>query len=58
MIGGWVLLLVALGYLGVLFAIAWYGDRLSPDYRPATVEHLQGLLTTAGLTDPFWRLPG
>ena len=34
MIGGWVLLLVALGYLGVLFAIAWYGDR-----RPLYPSH-------------------
>ena len=38
--------------------IAWYGDRLSPDYRPATVEHLQGLLTSAGLTTGFWSLTG
>ena len=34
MIGGWVLLLVALGYLGVLFAIAWFGDR-----RPLYPSH-------------------
>lgn len=27
MISGWILLLVALGYLGALFAVAWYGDR-------------------------------
>lgn len=35
---------------------AWYGDRLAPDYRPSTVEKLQGLLDDAGLTDPFWSL--
>ncbi len=34
----------------------WYGDRLDADYRPATVDHLQGLLTDAGLTSEFWRL--
>ena len=35
---------------------AWYGDRLAADYRPAPVEHLQGLLRAAGLTEPFWSL--
>ena len=35
---------------------AWYGNRLDPGYRPASVEHLQGLLHDAGLTDPFWSL--
>lgn len=36
----------------------WYGDRLAPDWRPATAEHLQGLLDSVGLTSAFWRLPG
>ena len=36
--------------------LAWYGDRLSPDWRPPTVDRLQLLLTAAGLTDPFWQL--
>lgn len=27
MIPGWVLLLVSLGYVGLLFAVAWWGDR-------------------------------
>ncbi len=35
---------------------AWYGDRLTPDYRPASAEHLQGLLRDAGATDAFWSL--
>jgi hypothetical protein len=35
---------------------AWYGDRLDPAYRPATVEHLQGMLDAIGLTGPFWQL--
>lgn len=35
---------------------AWYGDRLAADYRPATVEHLQGLLDAVGLTGEFWQL--
>lgn len=34
----------------------WYGDRLSPDYRPATVEHLQSLLSQVGLVSDFWQL--
>ncbi len=35
---------------------AWYGDRLDPGYRPASVDTLQALLTAAGLTSPFWSL--
>src|SRR5687767_7582438 len=27
MISGWVLLLVSVGYVGLLFAVAWWGDR-------------------------------
>jgi len=34
----------------------WYGDRLATDYRPRPIAELQGLLTTAGLTTPFWSL--
>lgn len=34
----------------------WYADRLDPEYRPATVAHLQGLLDAVGLTGEFWRL--
>jgi hypothetical protein len=35
---------------------AWYGDRLDPDYQPKSVEQLQALLTSAGLTTEFWQL--
>lgn len=34
----------------------WYGDRLDPGYRPATVDHLQALLRDAGATGAFWSL--
>ena len=34
----------------------WYGNRLDPDYKPATVAHLQNLLTRAGLVGEFWQL--
>jgi hypothetical protein len=35
----------------------WYGDRLDPDFRPHDKERNQRLLTEAGLTGEFWRLP-
>lgn len=38
-------------------AHAWWGDRLSPDWRPRTREQNQAILAGLGLTDPFWRLP-
>jgi hypothetical protein len=34
----------------------WYGDRLSPDWRPRTVEASQAILESVGLTGEFWRL--
>jgi hypothetical protein len=37
-------------------ANAWWGDRLSPDWRPHTREQNQAILDQLGLTDPFWRL--
>ena len=40
-----------------LLSVPWYGDRLDPDYRPPAAETVQGWLTDAGLTDPFWQLP-
>lgn len=36
----------------------WYGDRLDPDYRPASLDRLQGRLTDVGLTGAFWQLAG
>ena len=38
-------------------AHAWWGDRLSPDWRPHTREHNQAILEGLGLTGPFWALP-
>ena len=37
-------------------ARSWYGDRLSPDWRPLTRDRAQDLLTDVGLTGPFWDL--
>ena len=34
----------------------WYGNRVDPNYRPATIDHLQHLLTDVGLTSGFWQL--
>ena len=34
----------------------WYGDRLSPDWRPRTLEQSQAILDSVGLTGDFWRL--
>ena len=36
----------------------WYGDRLSPDWRPRTRDESQRILDEVGLTGEFWRLPG
>ena len=35
---------------------AWYGDRLSPDYRPKGVDRVREMLLDAGLVTGFWRL--
>jgi hypothetical protein len=37
-------------------ANAWWGDRVSPDWRPHTRDQNQAILSRLGLTDPFWRL--
>ena len=37
-------------------ANAWWGDRLSPDWRPHTREQNQAILQRVGLTGPFWSL--
>ena len=37
-------------------AQAWYGDKLSPEWRRATVEEAEAILGRIGLTGPFWRL--
>jgi len=38
-------------------AEAWWGDRLSPDWRPRTRDQNQTILNRLGLTGPFWTLP-
>lgn len=35
---------------------AWYGDRLSPRWRPHTPDQNQALLEGLGLTGDFWQL--
>jgi hypothetical protein len=37
-------------------AHAWWGDRISVDWRPHTIEQNQAILDRLGLTGEFWRL--
>ena len=37
-------------------AHAWWGDRLSPQWRARTREQNQAVLDALGLSAPFWRL--
>lgn len=37
-------------------AVAWWGDRLSPDWRPRTQAESQAILDQLGLTAEFWQL--
>jgi hypothetical protein len=37
-------------------ALAWWGDRLSPDWQPHTREQNQAILTNLGLVGDFWAL--
>ena len=37
-------------------ARAWYGDRLSPQWRRRTPEEAEEVFTEIGLTGPFWEL--
>jgi hypothetical protein len=38
-------------------AVAWWHDRLAPDWHPHTREQNQAILDRLGLTGPFWQLP-
>ena len=38
-------------------AHAWWGDRLSPDWRPHTREQNQAILDRLRLSGEFWQLP-
>ena len=37
-------------------ALAWYADKLSPDWRRKTLEEAEAALVGIGLTGPFWSL--
>ena len=37
---------------------AWYGDKVSPEWRRKTLEEAETMLADIGLTDPFWSLRG
>lgn len=37
-------------------ARAWYGSKLDPDWRRATVDEAEAMLAEVGLTGPFWAL--
>ena len=37
-------------------ALAWYRDKLSPDWRRHTPEEAQAAFASLGLTGDFWRL--
>lgn len=39
-------------------AKAWYGDKLDPNWRRKTPEEAAAILTSLGLTGPFWDLTG
>ena len=35
---------------------AWYGNKMDPAWRRATVDETEGLLSKLGLTGSFWNL--
>jgi hypothetical protein len=37
-------------------AVAWWNDRLAPDWRPHTTEQNQAILDALGLRGEFWSL--
>ena len=39
-----------------LLAQGWYGTKLAPDWRRATLNEAEALLAQIGLTNPFWSL--
>ncbi|HEY7111385.1 MAG TPA: hypothetical protein VIA45_00515 [Thermoanaerobaculia bacterium] len=39
-------------------AQGWYKDKLEPEWRRHTLEEAEELLTSIGLTGPFWNLRG
>jgi hypothetical protein len=43
-------------FQGWRLAMAWFEDRLSPDWRRKTPEETQAVFHAIGLTGPFWDL--
>ncbi len=39
-------------------ALAWYGDRLRPDYRGRSVEQAVAVFESLGLRSAFWGAAG
>jgi hypothetical protein len=39
-------------------AVAWYGDKMDPQWRRATLDETEAFLADIGLTGPFWNLRG
>lgn len=37
-------------------AKGWYGNKLAPDWRRHTPEETEALLSSIGLSGPFWSL--
>jgi hypothetical protein len=33
----------------------WYHNRLSPEYHGRSIEQVQEIFKSLGLTDPFWQ---
>jgi hypothetical protein len=48
---------ISVGTLAEL-AVAWWDDRVSPDWVPHTREQNMAILERLGLTDDFWTLAG
>ena len=38
-------------------AVAWYADRMTPDWRRKTVDEARAVFSGLGLTSDFWNLP-
>jgi hypothetical protein len=38
-------------------ATEWYGNRLSPQWRPKTTAEGRATFATLGLVSDFWKLP-
>jgi hypothetical protein len=34
----------------------WYGNRLTPEFRRATIDEAHAIFAAVGLTGPFWDL--